>query len=84
MTIKLKHIPLLNIDLFYWFHAAFGIFKENRVGEENDWKFERSLMMTLHTSNLTSDLSAPRSFIGFNFFKREDDMTLFCLLNMVK
>lgn len=28
MTIKLKHIPLLNIDLFYWFHAVFEALQE--------------------------------------------------------
>lgn len=65
MTIKLKHIPLLNIDLFYWLHAAFGVAEEVMQETATDLGFERTSAMTFHTSNLTIDLQAPRSFIRF-------------------
>lgn len=75
MTIKLKHIPLLNIDL-----AVIGFVARSKSPGRPDVTGLSPLMMTFHTSNLTIDLSAPHSF---NFFKR-DDMTDFDSTNGVK
>lgn len=53
-------------------------FRNNKIKHFiQDWSEAQRDAMTFHTSNLTIDLSAPRSFSGFNFFKRGDDTTLF-------